>query len=157
LAGTGERFPFVAPAAIGFSEGVPDGEPARFAAVLQGIAFTERLAYRRLVELGADVTGPVSFTGGASRNDLWNQLRCDLLGVPVVVPESADAAIGMAILAAAPATTGAVAATASAMVRVARQYQPDPVRTGRFDDAYADFTRALADRGWLRPTEEGTR
>lgn len=156
LTGTGERFPFVAPSATGFAEGVPDDPAARFAAVLQGIAFTERLAFDRLRALGAEVAGPVSFSGGATRNDYWNQLRCDLLGVPVTVPESPDAAVGMAILAAAPAAPaaradrpGSLAVTAGVMVRHSRGYQPDPVRAGRFDDAYDAFLGALVDRGWL--------
>ncbi|WP_029136621.1 FGGY-family carbohydrate kinase [Nakamurella lactea] len=150
LAGRGERFPFVAPAATGFTEGVPAGAAARFAAVLQGIAFTERLGYQRLRELGAEVSGPVSFSGGATANDYWNQLRCDLLGLPVVVPEHADAAIGMAILAAAPPDRpGGVAATAARMVRHSRALQPDPDRAAVFDDAYAAFVAALTERGWL--------
>lgn len=147
LAGWGERFPFVAPSASGFSVDVPAGEPARFAAALQGIAFTERLAFWRLQELGAEITGPVSFSGGAARNEYWNQLRCDLLGVEVVVPRYADAAVGMAILAAAPA--GEVGRTADAMVKWSRRYQPDPNRAARFDLAYLAFVGALQDRGWL--------
>ena len=145
LAGAGERFPFVAPEATGFSMGVPDG--AEFAAVLQGVAFTEKLAYARLSDLAAVIEGPVSFSGGASANDYWNQLRCDVLGRPVVRPASSEAAVGMAILAAAGPNT--VAATASRMVRIERSYEPDPVRGARFDDAYAGFVDALSARGWL--------
>jgi sugar (pentulose or hexulose) kinase len=148
LAGPGERFPFVAPAATGFSAGVPDNDAARFAAVLQGIAFTERLAFHRLRELGADVVGPISFVGGAAGNEYWNQLRCDLLGVEVVRPQSADAAVGMAILAASPA--GAVGRTAEKMVQPSRSYQPDHTRAARFDAAYQEFVGALRDRGWLQ-------
>ncbi len=44
LAGEGERFPFVAPDARGFALREPRDEAERFAAVLQGVAFVERLS-----------------------------------------------------------------------------------------------------------------
>lgn len=148
LAGSGERFPFVAPQAAGFSVDVPPG--AEFAAVLQSIAFVEKLAYAKLADLGAPIDGPISFSGGATANDYWNQLRADVLGRPAVVPVSAQAAVGMAILAA--AEPGQVAETAARMVRIDRTYEPDLQRGHRFDDAYERFVAALAERGWLRPT-----
>ncbi|MTD17459.1 carbohydrate kinase [Nakamurella sp. YIM 132087] len=147
LTTAGERFPFAAAGAEGFSEGVPEGRAARFGAILQGIAFTERLAYRRLAALGAQVAGPVSFSGGSTANEYWNQLRCDLLGVPVRIMESSEACVGAAVLAA--AGPGEVASTAERMVRVGRTYHPDPVRAARFDDSYDAFEAALRTRGWL--------
>ncbi|MDN5805513.1 MAG: hypothetical protein L0H26_13160, partial [Microlunatus sp.] len=162
LAGHGERFPFVAPEATGFADGVPAEQASRFAAVLQGIAFVERLGYQRLRRLGAEVSGTVSFAGGATANDYWNQLRCDLLGLPVVVPESAEAAVGMAILAAAGQQPdeqqsggqqpAGIRAAAARMVRHSRSFEPDPRRAAIFDDAYAAFVTALVDRGWLPET-----
>ena len=149
LAGLGERFPFVAPQATGFRLDVPGG--AEFAAVLQSIAFVEKLAYAKLASLGAPITGPISFSGGATANDYWNQLRSDILGRPAVVPLSAQAAVGMAILAA--AEPGQVADTAARMVRIGRTYQPDLRRGGRFDDAYAAFVTELVERGWLDPAQ----
>jgi sugar (pentulose or hexulose) kinase len=170
LTGRGERFPFVAPAATGFADGVPADQASRFAAVLQGIAFVERLGYQRLRQLGAEVSGTVSFAGGATANDYWNQLRCDLLGLPVIVPESAAAAVGSAILAAAAGHQSdghrsvghpsdrqqsgghrpvGIRAAAARMVRHSREFEPDPRRAAIFDDAYAAFVSALVDRGWL--------
>ncbi|MET3806248.1 sugar (pentulose or hexulose) kinase [Nakamurella sp. UYEF19] len=147
LAGAGERFPFVEPRAVGFSVGVPEVPGADFAAVLQGVAFVERLAYRKLAALGAEISGPISFSGGATANHYWNQLRSDILGRPAVVPISAEAAVGMAILAA--AEPGQVGATAARMVRIAHHYEPDLSRGARFAEAYQRFVTALVDRGWL--------
>jgi sugar (pentulose or hexulose) kinase len=150
LVGSGERFPFVAPAAHGFSD-LPDGAgPAvQFSALCHGIAYVERLAYDVLGALGADVSGPVSFSGGTSRNEWWNQLRTDVLGRPALVPEAADAAVGMAVLAAAPA--GELAATAERMVRVRRRYEPVADHAGALQEGYARLVSALAERGWLDP------
>ena len=152
LAGMGERFPFVAPQATGFSFDVPAG--AEFAAVLQSIAFVEKLAYAKLSGLGAPISGAISFSGGATANEYWNQLRVDVLGRPAVVPVSAQAAVGMAILAA--AEPGKVADTAARMVRIDKSYQPDLRRGQRFDDAYAAFVTALVERGWLEPAQAPT-
>lgn len=147
LAGRGERFPFVASAAEGFLADEARTPPARFAAMCQGIAYVERLAYDVLRTLGAEVDGTVAFSGGAARNRWWNQLRADVLGRPAVVPSSTQAATGMAILAAAP--PGRLAATAQQMVRVAERYEPDPERGEALRPGYARLVDAFVDRGWL--------
>jgi D-ribulokinase len=153
LAGRGERFPFVAPEATGFAVGVPVGPAARFAAVLQGVALVERLAYDTLRALGADTSGPVTFSGGATANPYWTQLRADVLGRPVLLPASVDAATGMAVLAAAP--PGRLADTAERMVRIDRVVEPDPARGARYEEPYERLRSALADRGWLPSVRAG--
>ncbi len=147
LTAQGERFPFVAPAARGFSTGVPVDQAEAFAAVLQGIAFTERLAFARLQRLGATIQGQVRLTGGATVNDYWNQLRVDILGRPAVLPASSQAAFGAAILAA--SEPGTVGSHAASMVRLIRAYEPDIERGAGFGESYEQFTTALTDRGWL--------
>jgi len=170
LGGSGERFPFVAPAARGFgldtvrtpapgilrgvnepatsaTTGVSGLDAARFAALCQGVAYLERLAYDVLGELGADVSGPVSLTGGAVRNTWWNQLRADVLGRPALLPTSGQAAVGMAVLAA--AEPGALADTADAMVTLADTITPDAARGAALTGGYRQLVESLADRGWL--------
>lgn len=147
LDGSGERFPFVAPAARGFGLADVTGDGTRFAALCQAIAYVERLAYDVLAILGADVSGPVSLTGGAAGNAWWNQLRSDVLGRRCLRPTSGQAAVGMAVLAAAPA--GGLAATAERMVAVSETYVPDPRRGADLAPGYRALVHALADRGWL--------
>jgi sugar (pentulose or hexulose) kinase len=149
LAGRGERFPFVADDAEGFDIGGPaDSDPTdRFHRVAHGVAYVERLAFDVLAGLGADVSGPVIATGGASNNDWWTQLRADVLQRPVAVPEHAGSAIGSAVLAA--AEPGRLAATAAEMVRMRRSFEPDPARAAELTDGYARLVAALEDRGWL--------
>ncbi len=100
LASPGERFPFLAPDATAFTLGTPASEADGWAAVLQGVAFTERLCLDYLHHLGAPMDGPLAFTGGAARSTYWNQLRADILGRPARVPEQIEPALGMAVLAA---------------------------------------------------------
>lgn len=152
LTGTGERFPFVAPSAHGFGlgavgDGAVGGDAARFGAICQGIAYVERFAYDVLGVLGADVSGPVSLTGGAARNAWWNQLRADVLGRTTLLPSSGQAAVGMAVLAAAPA--GRLAETAEAMITATSTFTPDRGRTDALLPGYRDLVGALVDRRWL--------
>lgn len=148
LVGVGERFPFTAAHARGFSTIDTDAAPARLAAILQGIAYLERLSYERVADLDADIKGPIVFTGATTANHYWNQLRCDILGRAVVVPESADAARGMAILAL--AEPGTLSATASRLTRIAARYQPDEQRAQRHLGNYQELCDQLVQRGWLR-------
>jgi D-ribulokinase len=119
-----------------------------FAAVCIGVARVERLCFDLLASAGADVSGPVSFTGGGSRNSWWNQLRCDLLGAEVRIPSSAEPSVGMAVLAAG-AVEGDVLAAAGRMVQTRAVLQPDADRRAELAAGYADFVDVLAGRGWL--------
>ena len=164
LAGSGERFPFVAPRARGFLVGggatasrteVPldrgAAEPATlFAAVCHGDRAPRAAVLRPARPRGADVAGPVSFTGGGSRNAWWNQLRCDVLGVPVRIPADAEAALGMAVLAAG-VHDGDIPGAAKRLVRLDRTLQPDPARSAALAPAHRAFVDALEHRGWLDP------
>lgn len=147
LVGAGERFPFVAPAARGFLGGDLSTDAEIFAALCHGVAYVERLAYDVLGRLGAEVSGPVALTGGATRNAWWNQLRTDVLGRPTYLPENPQPAAGMAVLAAAP--PGELTATARRMVRVAQRLEPDGERGAQLRSGYAALVAALVDRGWL--------
>jgi sugar (pentulose or hexulose) kinase len=149
LVGRGERFPFVAPDATGFLSARAVTEAEKFASLCLAIALVERLAYDTLAALGADVSGSVAFTGGATRNSWWNQLRCDVLGRTAVLPSSGEAAMGAAVLAA--AEPGTLTATAQRMVRIAEQLEPDDERHGEYSARYAEFVTELTGRGWVQP------
>ncbi|WP_049575522.1 FGGY-family carbohydrate kinase [Streptomyces sp. SBT349] len=154
LVGQGERFPFVAPQARGFlGDGplaVSGDEALAFAAVCTGVAYIERLSFEVVAAAGADVGGPVAFTGGAARNPWWNQLRCDVLGTRVRLPSNPEPALGMAVLAAG-SLSGDIRAAARRMVRVSGTLEPDPARTAALTPAYRSFVARLVERGWLDP------
>lgn len=143
----GERFPFLAQDAAAFTLGTPADEADRYAALLQGVALIERLCLAYVRQLGASVEGPIAFTGGATRSDYWNQLRADVLGRPAAVPEHADSALGMAVLAAHGA--GTPLPSLHSMVRVRTVIDPRPVAAHRFDEAFGTLVTELEQRGWL--------
>jgi sugar (pentulose or hexulose) kinase len=80
LAGRGERFPFHAPNAEGFLLGKPLDELDHYAALLQGVAFIERLCFAHLERIGAPTDGDLLLTGGGTKSRAWCQLRADILG-----------------------------------------------------------------------------
>jgi D-ribulokinase len=150
LHGRGERFPFIAPEAEGFTLGQPVDEIDQYAALLQGVAFIERLCFDYLDMLGAPVGGPFVLTGGGAKSRYWCQLRADVLGSPVTLPENAEAALGMAVLAAAAGRK--VTDVAGAMVRIREVIDPRPAHAGRFREPYLRLVDELARRGWVTPT-----
>ncbi|WP_237773053.1 FGGY-family carbohydrate kinase [Streptomyces luteocolor] len=147
----GERFPFRAPDALPFVLGEPADDAERFHAYLLGVACVERLCFDYLDLIGAPVDGPLTLTGGGARNRYWSGLRADVLGRPVRIPEQAEGALGMAVLAATSAGVSVQDAAAD-MVRIGEEILPDPARTARWTPVYLAFVDALAARGWLDET-----
>lgn len=150
LASTGERFPFVRPDAEPFQIGDPADATEEFAALLQGVAFVERLSLAYMESLGAPVEGAIACTGGATHSLLWLQLRADVLGRCLRVPRYPESAVGMAILAA--AGEGSVTDAAARMVQVAREIPPRPDETARYRPIYQRMLEELGRRGYINTT-----
>lgn len=145
----GERFPFVADDAEPFVLGSPRDDAELYAALLQGIAYLERLCFDYLQMLGAPVDGDLLLTGGSTRSAYWCQLRADVLDRPVTLPESAEPALGMAVLAATPGRS--VRQVAAEMVRIRGVVDPRPGAATRFAEPYRRLVDELERRGWLPP------
>ena len=148
LARTGERFPFACPGAEGFCDPGPASALERYAANLQGVAFTERLAYEVLDAAAGAGDGGIYATGAAARSDVWLQLRADATGRTVHRAACPESAFGSAVLAAS-ALLGGLWPAARAMVRTERTFAPDPGRGAALDERYAAFREALEKRGYL--------
>ena len=134
--------------------GVPTGEIDLYAALLQGVAFVEQLCCDLLDMLGAPVGGDLIFTGGATRSRYWCQLRADILGWPVRLPENPEPALGIAVLAASKgrnASERCVSEVAREMVRIRDVVTPRPDRIARFHEPYLRLVEELVRRGWIQP------
>lgn len=95
----GERFPLNDPQMEPRITPVP-GDRRRFLqGLLEGIARIERLAYRRLEELGTPPPGMVFTAGRGAENETWRRMRQRLLKVPVRRARHLDAAYGAALIA----------------------------------------------------------
>ena len=149
LVGSGERFPFTRPDAVGFTVGTPRDDADRYAALLQGVAYVERLCLEHVAGLGAPVHGSVTLTGGATRSGYWSQLQADVLGREVAVPEVTDGAFGMAVVAAS-TTYDSLEEAATAMVRIRSRFVPRAEAADRLAETYATWIEELRARGWIR-------
>jgi D-ribulokinase len=147
LPGRGERFPFHAGDAVGFTLGTASDEADDYAALLQGVAFVERLCFDYVDMLGAPVRWPLRLTGGAARSRYWCQLRADVLDGPVVLPQQSEPALGMAILASAGGRT--VVETARQMVHLGDTIEPRGSVSQRLREPYLKLVDELERRGWL--------
>jgi sugar (pentulose or hexulose) kinase len=147
LVSRGERFPFAAAGAEAFVLGEPRDEAELYAALLQGVAFVERLCLDYVDLLGASTGGDLTLTGGATRSRAWCQLRADVLGRPVRLVEESEAAFGMAILAA--SVERDLAAVAADTVRTRDVIQPRPERAAPLKERYLRLVEELERRGWV--------
>ncbi|WP_314174260.1 FGGY-family carbohydrate kinase [Streptomyces winkii] len=154
----GERFPFARPDAEGFWTGEPRDAVERHRALLEGVAFTERLALTVLGRAGglAD-DGPLRAVGGASRSDVWLRIRATVTGRSVSVPEHPTSGFGAAVLAAAATVHGSLAAAVAAMVRPARTVDPDEAEREALEASYGRFLAGLREHGYLAGDDEAPR
>jgi len=151
LGGTGERFPFAVPDARELWTAEPADRVDAYRAVLEGVAFVERLGYERLRDLGARPHGPIRSAGAGSRSDMWSAIRATVLDRPIVRTESADTAFGACVLAAAGTLHGSLRAATDAMVpTTGPEVAPVAAERNRLEASYERFVALLDERGWLR-------
>lgn len=151
LVGRGERFPFAAPAAEGFTLGELADEVERYRATLEGVAFVERLAYERLATLGAAADPPVAVSGGGSSSRVWNRIRAAVLGMPLISKPGATTGLGACILAAAGTLHSDLDRATRAMSADGPRVEPDEDERPALDASYRRFLDTVAARGWLPP------
>ena len=137
LPGRGERFPFVDPDAEAFYVGDLTGGRL-YPAVMEGVAFAERLAFDRMRALGCAVGDVVYAAGGACRSDLWLRIRASVMEKQIRVPDVVDAAMGSALLAAS-GDMGGLEQAAGNMIRYAKTVDPEPRWVEPYREIYGRF------------------
>lgn len=149
------HFDAVTPGAvIGLRLSTTPGELLR--GMLEGIACELRLNLD-LYDAAGIAVDELRATGGPARSAAWNQLRADVLGVPLAVAEVADAGcLGAAMLAASAAGEDAPEILAGRWVRLAQVFAPDPARAACYAERFAAWRQVYpAVRGlaapWRRP------
>ena len=112
-------------------------------AVLEGVAFAIRKHLDIMAQAGAPV-GEMRVSGGGARSALWNQIKADVTGVPVVAVASDATSLGVALVAGtAVGLYPSLAEAAEQCVRIGQRYEPDSRSRARYDERYARF-RELA-------------
>jgi xylulokinase len=115
-------------------------------AILEGSAFALRDILEAMKAAGLDVRR-LTIVGGGAKGPLWRQIKADVTGLPVRVPESVETtATGAAILAAVGAGLHAsIAEAVDAFVSYRPEsHDPDPDAAGAYDEAYARYRAVYA-------------
>ena len=108
-------------------------------AVLEGITFLLRSIQQRL---GAK-PGRLYVSGGGSAMASWNQMKADILAIPLVTLEVSEAGcIGAALLAnRALGWHATLADAAHAIIRTAKTYQPDSKLIDFYTGRHSQFEK----------------
>jgi len=144
---SGVMNPYWDPAASGIIAGWrgSHGKPHLYRAILEGIAFEQRLATSGVeAATGLPIERFIAM-GGGSRSPLWCQIVADITGKPVTRSASPEATcLGAAILAATAAGLHSdVREAASAMVRLGETFAPNQESQAIYDRLYEEVYRHL--------------
>lgn len=144
----GERFPFIAPRAMGFApEHLSDA--ALYTANMEGVAYMERLAYDRIARLSHEHAARIFTAGGGSQSDVWLTIRSNVLNLPLCKMKQVSGAAGAAILAASRTYYNTLTEAATAMVQPDKTIMPNAAMANVYQQNYTRFTRLLQEKGYL--------
>ena len=110
-------------------------------AILEGSAFGLRDILEAMKAAGLGVRR-LTIVGGGAKGPLWRQIKADVTGLPVRVPESVETtATGAAILAAVGSGVhGTVADAVKSFVSFRpEEHEPDPAARDAYDEAYSRY------------------
>jgi sugar (pentulose or hexulose) kinase len=99
LPGCGERFPLNQPDLDPQLEPRPADDVVFLQALMEGIAGIEKRGYVLLNQLGGPALASVRTVGGGAKSRAWIEIRSRVLGVPFIVAEHDQPAVGSAKLA----------------------------------------------------------
>ncbi|MDQ2691740.1 MAG: xylulokinase [Chloroflexota bacterium] len=109
-------------------------------ALLEGSAYALRDIVTQMQLAGVQLS-ELRVMGGGAKSQLWNQIKADVTGLPVHVPEVTETtALGAAFLAL--VGTGACTTLREAsdmIVRIRRRVEPDPSRAALYAEAYERY------------------
>ena len=109
-------------------------------ALLEGSAYAVRDITSQMQGIGLDLR-EMRAVGGGAKSRLWNQIKADVTGLQVTVPEITETtALGAAFLAL--VGIGAYATLSEAsdhIVRIRERIDPDPTAKSAYDEAYERY------------------
>ena len=136
LHGIGERFPFLDQKARAFVLGDISDPQVHYAALMEGVAFAERLAFEHMQKCGACVGKEIYTAGGACNSLEWLKIRASVLDKMLKVPENTGAAMGCAILASSASCYHDLSEAAEHMVSYRNTIEPVHRLVAVYDELY---------------------
>ncbi|HOV94219.1 MAG TPA: FGGY-family carbohydrate kinase [Spirochaetales bacterium] len=153
----GERAPIWNPDARGVFFGLTlrHGHAEMARAVLESTAFAMRDVIDVMESLGAKVSD-LRVTGRSSRNPVWNQIKADITGKPVLAPRFSDAELlgdlsialyslegGGSVESGGPTDDGvdvnSLVDLTARIARIERIFEPDSTKTKLYDDLFGVY------------------
>jgi len=138
----GERSPLWNTNARGvlFGLSLATSKAAVIRAILEGTAYALRHNVEVAQKAGVAIN-EVRSVGGGTRSALWNQIKADVLGVPVLLPEaSVGAPFGDVLVAGLGVGLYTnVLDTIREVVKIKTRYEPNPTNHARYTEQYALF------------------
>jgi xylulokinase len=135
----GERSPWWNPEARGvfFGLSYSHSRPDLARAVMEGVCFALRSITERLPFTPASMV----IAGGASESEVWNQMKANILQIPMLRTQTSEAGcLGAAILAAyALGSYSSIEEAGVNMVKVEKEYVPEASAREIYDAAYGNF------------------
>jgi L-ribulokinase len=138
--------PYVAGIAIGWN--LQHTAQDELFAAIEGTAFHTRIILDQMSEFGVRTDRVINGGGVPQNNPMLNQVYANVLGRPVLVPETSVTGLGSGIFAMLAA--GAVRSIEEAQARVClrhTEFLPDPAARGTYDTLYGLFKRIYFDFG----------
>lgn len=140
----GERVPYwdrdLRAAFLGLGSGHGPADMVR--AVMEGVAFVNRIVLERAERAAGREAAEVRIAGGGGRNADWNRIRADVLGRPVLASPVREMGLAGCLVLARMGLglDDGIARAADAVSPSLMRFQPDPVRRLRYDALYSVFT-----------------
>lgn len=145
LVGVGERFPVAASQMAALQSGQPKDEVDEFRAILEAIAFAERLAYETLATAGAPSDKTLYSVGGGSRSAFWSQLRATISNRAITTVDEAGSDLGAAKIAAAAARGGDLASNLDSFnSSISKVYLPQVNQVSFYEERYQEFLALIS-------------
>jgi xylulokinase len=136
----GERAPLWDPRARGAFIGLTlnHGRAEMLRAVAESVGFAIRDVVEVMEELGLSVQD-LRITGRPARSRVWNQIRADITGRRILVPEAEDSDLAgdVCLALAALGEYGSAAEASEAIVRIGSVCEPVAERTRLYDELFA--------------------
>ena len=144
---TGERAPLWDPHARGafIGLGLNHGRSEMVRAVLESTGFAIRDVIEVMSENGANIS-ELRITGGPSRSDIWNQIKADITGKNLLVPESAESELlgDLSLALYALGDSDNLADTADSIVRIKKVYEPCKKNSGIYSEMFDIYRRSYS-------------
>jgi xylulokinase len=110
-------------------------------AVVHSVGFGIRNLIETLEHKGCRISA-LRVSGGQGRNPVWNQMKADMTGKRIEIPEIIDAELTGGAIAAFSALDGiGLAETAARLVRIEEVFVPDDAYAAQYLEEYREYER----------------